>query len=99
MESRVTVRSFLFDNLISPAIVRLVFFVGLGAIVVASFWTMKLGFDFWDVGGSRIVLTGLGALVLGSLAWRLLCEVVIVLFKIHESLRAIQGSLAEKPKT
>lgn len=98
MESRVTVRSFLFDNLIVPPVVRLMFFIGSGAMVAAGLFMMWTAFDVWDFGaGKGLLLFSLMVMVTGPLALRCLCEVVIVLFKIHESIRAIEKSVVAKP--
>jgi Domain of unknown function (DUF4282) len=65
-----------FRRLITPSIVQIVFWLGLVVIVLRGFITM-FSESFWH---------GLAILVLGPLLLRIYCEIVIVLFRINNTL-------------
>jgi len=68
-----------FDKMLTPKIITVVYWLGLIGCVVGGLFTMTQSF-----------LTGLAVLVLGSIAVRVYCEIVIVFFKINESLVVIR---------
>ena len=70
---------FFFDSMITPKIITFVYWLMLLGIVVSGFGMM--------FGGSFLV--GLGMIVGGAIGTRIWCELLIVLFKIHENLQSI----------
>jgi hypothetical protein len=44
-------------------------------------------------GGTGLFLLGLGYLILGNLFWRIICEGIIIIFKIFEKLNQIESKL------
>jgi hypothetical protein len=68
-----------FRRLITPSLVQLVFWLGLVFIVIIGLGTM-FTWSFWQ---------GLAILVLGPLVLRIYCEIVIVLFRINNTLTDI----------
>jgi len=68
-----------FDKMLTPQIITVVYWLGLAGTVIGGLFTMTQSF-----------LTGLAILVLGSIAVRVYCEIVIVFFKINESLKVIR---------
>lgn len=71
-----------FDNMITPTIIKILFYIGVAASVLMSLVIMFTG--------GWAVLLGLIWLVLGPILVRVYCELLIVIFKIHESLVAIR---------
>lgn len=71
-----------FDKMITPTIIQILFWIGIGVTVI-----MALGIMF---GGGVYVLFGLLFLGLGPIMVRVYCELLIVLFKVHESLVVIK---------
>jgi hypothetical protein len=69
-----------FDKMVMPKVITFIYWLMLLACVVAGLATMLGSF-----------LTGLGILVGGVIAARLYCELIIVLFKMNESLTAIRN--------
>jgi Domain of unknown function (DUF4282) len=65
-----------FRRLITPSLVQIVFWLGLVFILIIGLGTM-FSWSFWQ---------GLGILVLGPLVLRIYCEIVIVLFRINNTL-------------
>jgi len=82
---------FSFRKLIAPGLIRSYYIVGALALTIAGFWlifdveskpTLPLTHTFWYL---------LGILV-GNVAWRVLCESWILFFNIHDSIVSIQDS-------
>lgn len=72
---------FKFDSMITPNIIQLLFYIGLGFSVLAGFLMITAGDS---------TFLGLMVMVLGPLLIRINCEMIIVLFKIHEALQDIR---------
>lgn len=73
-----------FDTMITPFIIKIVFWIGVIGCVVGGIGMFFNGAGF---------ISGLLCIVLGPLAVRIYCELVMVIFKIFEALKQI----AEKP--
>jgi len=84
-----------FDKMITPTIIKILFWLGLVVSVIAGFILIVTGATSRYGGGGQ-VLIGLLTLVIGPLAVRLQCEFIIIMFKIHESLVLIQTNQTEK---
>jgi hypothetical protein len=65
-----------FRRLITPSLVQIVFWLGLAFTLIIGLGTM-FSWSFWQ---------GLAILVLGPLVLRIYCEIVIVLFRINNTL-------------
>ncbi|TWX55770.1 DUF4282 domain-containing protein [Colwellia hornerae] len=73
---------FVFDAMLTPKIITFVYWLMLLGCLVSG-----LGAMFTQYGGG--FLAGLGIIVLGAIGSRIWCELLIVLFKIHENLQRI----------
>lgn len=73
---------FFFDSMITPKIITFIYWL----LVLASLIT-GLNAMFSQYGGG--FLYGLGIIIAGSVGSRIWCELMIVLFKIHENLQSI----------
>ena len=71
-----------FDSMLTPKIITFVYWLLLVGVVLSGLGTMFTTSFF----------AGLGILIFGTIGVRIWCELLIVLFKIHENLR----KLAEK---
>ncbi|MCL1077289.1 DUF4282 domain-containing protein [Parashewanella spongiae] len=78
---------FFFDSMLTPKIITFVYWLMLFGTVISSISIM-----FTQYGGG--LLYGLGVLIGGVIGTRIWCELLIVLFKIHENLNKI----ANKPE-
>lgn len=78
---------FFFDSMLTPKIITFVYWLSLAGVVIFGLVTMVAGRSFGSF------LMGLVGIVAGAIAARIYCELLIVLFKIHENIRKI----AEKP--
>jgi len=76
------------DSMLTPKIITLVYWLGLVMVLLS-------GLSTWFLGGFGIgkLITGLLIMVGGAIGVRIWCELLIVLFKIHENIRRI----ADKP--
>ncbi len=74
-----------FRKFLTPLIIQILFWIGAvlsfigGIIIIAQ-------------GNIQSVFAGLGAMIFGPILWRILCEVMIINFRIHENLKAIRES-------
>jgi hypothetical protein len=71
----------LFRWMLTPILIQLIFWAGLILTVVSGIWSMfTVGF-----------LNGLIMLIFGPITLRLGCELLIVIFQIHENLIEIKN--------
>lgn len=73
---------FLFESMLTPKIITFVYWLMLLGCLVSGLGTMFAGFGGGIISGLMIIIGG----AIGSRIW---CELLIVLFKIHENLRSI----------
>ena len=72
-----------FRKMITPVVIQALFILGLVLVVIGSLMTMFRG-------GFAGFIAGLFALVIGVIMWRVYCELLILLFRIYEELKAIR---------
>ncbi len=70
---------FFFDAMLTPKIITLIYWLGLISVVV-GFVTALFSGAIWQA---------LGILIFGAIGTRVWCELLIVLFKIHENLQKL----------
>jgi hypothetical protein len=75
-----------FDSMVTPKIITFVYWLMLIGVTIAG-----LGMIFSGT-GIMGVLGGLLTIALGALVIRIYCELLIVLFKIHENLKKVADS-------
>ncbi len=80
---------FFFDSMLTPKIITFVYWLGLVGVVIGGLVSMFAGFGGLTFGK---FLMGLVVIVGGAIGIRIYCELLIVLFKIHENIH----KLAEK---
>jgi hypothetical protein len=73
---------FFFDSMLTPKIITFIYWLLLISSLVSGLATM-----FTEYGGG--FLAGLGIIIFGAIGSRIWCELLIVLFKIHENLQKI----------
>lgn len=76
---------FFFDNMLTPKIIVVVYWLMLLSAVVSG-----LGLIF----GAGSFFGGLGAIIGGVIGARIFCELLIVAFKINEALQEMRGQTA-----
>ena len=75
--------------MITPTIIKFLFWLGLGISVIVGLILIVTGVTTRYGGGGQALL-GVLVLVMGPLAVRLQCEFIMVIFKIHETLVQIR---------
>ena len=72
-----------FRRMVTPTVIEVVFWLGLLVNLAASIYVMTQG--------GFSVLVGFLMIFFGSLMVRVYCELIILLFRIYDSLRSIEG--------
>jgi hypothetical protein len=91
-----------FREMVTPVIIQIVFWVGVISCIIAGLVLIGMGIHqgplLFDLGISprQMVLRGALLLVLGPLAVRVYCEILIVIFRINETLTEIKHVLERK---
>lgn len=73
-----------FETMITPFVIQAVFWIAVVVLIIAGI--IQIAAADGGVG----VATGLATIILGPLLARIYCEIVIVLFRVNDHLRAIQ---------
>lgn len=83
-------RSFMkFDKMITPKLIQFLFYVLSVIAIITGFSMMMMGMRSYYMGGIQVFL-GFITMILGPLVVRIQCELLIVIFKIHETLEDIK---------
>ncbi len=83
-----------FDKMITPSIIKIIFWLGV-AISIISGLIIIIGGIASPYGGGGEVISGLLFIIFGPLMTRVYCELLILLFKIHDNLCEIKDKLNE----
>lgn len=99
---------FSFGTLITPACIQVAYVIGAAVITLAGLLMVTLvlmgvASEYTNTNRDTLLVGGLTLLGIGNLLWRVLCEMVMLLFRIHEVLlelddkaRSLLGWLAER---
>ncbi len=83
-----------FRRMITPIIIQIVFWIGIIGILVLGIVAIVDGVrDESDVGE---VIIGVLFLIIGPLIWRVFCEILILTFRIIETLADLRNILRKK---
>lgn len=84
-----------FRTMIVPTIIQVLFWLGVAATVIIGILTIVVSLS--APRGTLVgVLMGLGYCILGPLAVRIYCELLIIAFRIHDTLGEIRDSLRRR---
>lgn len=79
-----------FNDFLTPGFIRMIFIIGVITIVLTSLIFISSGMgqisSRYEDGGAGLVFLGIVTLIFGNIAWRVFCELVIVLFNINNNL-------------
>ena len=84
-----------FRKMITPVIIQILFWVGAAGSVIAALVVIALSFGS-SGGGAAQFLGGLLLLVIGPVMVRIYCELLILFFRMNETLTDIKNGLAKK---
>jgi hypothetical protein len=79
-----------FDKMITPSIIKFVFWIGAGLSVLFGLIQIFAGIGS-SFGGGLQVISGLLTMVFGPVLIRIYCELLIVFFKVQETLQEIKN--------
>ncbi len=79
-----------FRKMITPVIIQIIFWIGVAAAIIGGIVVLVTG----DEVGTR--LFGLLYIILGPLYWRVVCEIVILFFRMNETLTDIKNNTERK---
>ncbi|OWZ84672.1 DUF4282 domain-containing protein [Natranaerobius trueperi] len=82
-----------FNKMITPTIIKIIFWIGVAVSIFIGLSSIVSGMAA-QFGGGFQVFFGLIILVVGPLTSRVYCELLIVIFKMHESLNNIDNKLS-----
>jgi hypothetical protein len=97
-----------FDRLITGQVIHLVYWAGLGVIVIAAFSVVGAAIGValregsWAAILAAVPVLVVGLLVVGAagLIWRSVCEFYVAIFRIGDDLAALRRSAdAERPES
>ena len=77
-----------FNKMLTPTLIKIIFYVGCGISILVGLGVIIAGMNSYD-GGGLMVLLGIIIIIVGPFITRINCELLIVLFKMHENLRII----------
>jgi hypothetical protein len=80
-----------FRKMMTPVIIKIIFWIGVGLSVLGGLITMIIGFTQLRYGGVAMVFGGLAGMLLGPFIVRIWCELLIVIFQINDSLTDIRN--------
>lgn len=84
-----------FRTMLTPILIQIIFWVGAGICIAIGLVYFVSGFTA-QYGGSPNILKGLAILILGPLTVRIYCEILIIIFRINETLTEIKHALEER---
>jgi len=81
---------FSFGTFISPKVIQATYILGATAISLAGLLMVGLVFtglapEYTDTSQDTLFVGGLMLLIVGNILWRMLCEIVILLFQMQET--------------
>ena len=84
-----------FNKMITPTIIKIIFWIGTGLSVLTGLTQIAIGASS-PFGGGFQVFIGILTILIGPLLTRIYCELMIVIFKMQESLHNIDSILIDK---
>jgi hypothetical protein len=81
-----------FRTMLTPILIQMIFWISLVICIVIGLMFIISG-AMAQYGGGPNVLKGLAILILGPLAVRIYCEILIIFFRINETLTEIKHVL------
>jgi|SRR5690625_2040443 len=86
-----------FDKMLTPTIIKIVFWIGAGLSVLMGLLMIIQGAGAYYGGGASIFM-GLLTIVIGPFVVRIYCELLIIFFKMNETLHEVKNLLAHQNK-
>ncbi len=84
-----------FRKMITPIAIQVIFWIGVVYCAIVGIVMIAAGIA-GSRGGGAMVLSGIASLILGPLFVRIWCELIIVLFRVHDRLGEIRDNTSPK---
>ena len=81
-----------FRTMITPVIIQIIFWVGVVLCIIFGLAAIFVGSQY----GERGVVWGVLVLIFGPVLVRIYCEILIIFFRINETLTEIKHTLEER---
>lgn len=81
-----------FRTMITPIIIQIIFWLGVAACIVMGLIFIVAGIKY----DARSGVAGFAILILGPVVVRIYCEILIIFFRINETLMEIKHDLEER---
>ena len=78
---------FNFDEMVTPKVIKIIFWIGIVLIAAYSLFTFVLALN---TGENFLFLFGILAIIIGPIMLRVYCEMIIIMFKIYEEIKKIR---------
>lgn len=79
-----------FNEMLTPKVIQFIYWITTALIILGGLGTIVSGLTSSWGGGYKVVM-GLITITLGPIANRIWCEILIVIFKIYESLQGMKN--------
>lgn len=81
-----------FEKFLTPSLITIVYWIGIVGISISSLGTILSSFSSFG-GGLKQFIIGLIMFVVGIIFWRVICEGIMLAFKIYDRLTEIKHRL------
>ena len=82
-----------FKKMMTPIIIQILFWIGVAVCVIAGIIEIVSGINTPYGGGGSVVFMGILLLLLGPILVRVWCELMLVLFSIHDTVNKIKNKM------
>ena len=82
-----------FKKMMTPIIIQILFWIGVAVCVIAGIIEIVSGINASYGGGGSVVFMGILLLLLGPILVRVWCELMLVLFSIHDTLVKMKNKM------
>jgi len=83
-----------FRKMITPVVIKVIFWIGVGLCVISGL--IAIVTSFGPYGDVSAIITGLVTMILGPVVVRIYCEILIIIFRINDTLTEIKEALTKK---
>ena len=91
-------RDFLaFRTMVTPVIIQIIFWIGAITCLISGAIMVIYGATYYQGGQGHYLWKGVLLFVLGPLGVRVYCEILIIFFRINETLTEIKHAMGQRP--
>jgi hypothetical protein len=87
-----------FRTMVTPVIIQILFWIGTILCVIIGAIMVIYGATHFQAGQAQYLWKGVLLFVLGPLGVRVYCEILIIFFRINETLTEIKHSVERRPE-